>query len=81
MPHVIIKYFDAPVSDVSKANLVDVISGALVENLRCHPAAISIVLRPIAPENWHEQVFVPDIENAASELILAPDYSAIPASS
>lgn len=81
MPHVIIKYFDTVLTDANKAALADAVTQTLVETLGCASGAVSIALRPIAPEDWNETVFIPDINRLSAELIKIPDYAAPSAAS
>ncbi|MFB9947563.1 tautomerase family protein [Rhizobium puerariae] len=76
MPHVIIKYFDTVLTDANKASLADVVTRTLVETLGCASGAVSIALRPVAPADWNETVFIPDIDRRSAELIKIPDYAA-----
>ncbi|WP_282092828.1 tautomerase family protein [Epibacterium ulvae] len=77
MPHVIIKHFDAALTGEQHAELSEAITRSVTQALGCSPHAVSIALRPVAPDDWHSSVFVPDIETCPQELIKSPDYSAV----
>lgn len=77
MPHVIIKYFDTPLTESGKAALAEAITRALSDTLNCASRAVSIAMQPVAPADWQKQVFVPDIAERGSELIKIPDYTGL----
>ncbi|AHD02171.1 tautomerase family protein [Leisingera methylohalidivorans] len=77
MPHVIIKHFDATLTDVQRSALSDAITKAATQAFGCSEHAVSIALRPVNPDDWSNSVFAPDIEGRPQELIRSPDYSAI----
>lgn len=77
MPHVIIKHFDASLTTEQHRALSEAITQSVSHSLGCSPHAVSIALRPVGPDDWHDSVFVPDIETRPQELIKSPNYSAI----
>ncbi|WFU07209.1 tautomerase family protein (plasmid) [Rhizobium sp. CB3171] len=79
MPHVNIKYFVTPLMDAAKASLAEAFTEVLTDNLGCASEAMSVSLRPVAPVDWLEQVFVPDISQRRAELIQISDYSRLAA--
>ncbi|UWQ35309.1 tautomerase family protein (plasmid) [Leisingera sp. M527] len=77
MPHVIIKHFDATLTAEQHAALSEAITRSVTQVFGCSPHAVSIALRPVAPDDWHGSVFVPDIKTRPQELLKSPDYSAV----
>lgn len=77
MPHILIKHFDATLTQQQQDMLSEEISQAVVKAFGCSPHAVSLALRPINPEEWDAKVFQPDIEAHSNELIRSPNYSAI----
>lgn len=76
MPHVIIKHFAATLTAEQHSTLSEAITQSVTQAFGCSPHAVSIALRPVAPDDWHSSVFVQDIQTHPQELIKSPDYSA-----
>ncbi len=77
MPHVIVKHFDTALTPEQHAALAEAITRSVTQAFGCSAHAVSIALRPVAPDEWHHSVFVPDIKTRPQELIKSPDYSAV----
>lgn len=76
MPHVIIKHFPAELSETKQAKLRDAVLEAIQTAFSCNLASISIALRPIEPDRWNAEVYVPDVQVTSDNLIKVPDYTA-----
>lgn len=62
MPHVSIEYFPRDLSDAEKQSLADEISASLKKYLGASEPSISIAMQEVAPEDWKEQVYDPEIK-------------------
>jgi 4-oxalocrotonate tautomerase len=72
MPHVIVKLWPKP--EQQKRKLVDAITKAVMENLEYGEDAVSVSLEEVAPSDWTEKVYNPDILNGAGKLYKQPGY-------
>ncbi len=77
MPHIIVKHFDATLTEQQRQRLSEALTQAATQAFDCSEHAVSVALRPIDPEIWHSSVYAPDIEARADELIKLPNYAAI----
>ena len=66
MPHVIVKLWPKP--EVQKRALADAITQAVMQQLGYGDDAVSVSLEEIAPAEWTEKVYKPDILNGAGTL-------------
>lgn len=74
MPHVIVKLWPGP-SAQQKQNLTDAIVDSLVTTLNTSKDSVSVAIEEIAPQDWMEKVYRPDIEKNMSELYKKPGYA------
>lgn len=74
MPHVMIKHFPVPLPEERLTALVDRVTEAVHEAFGCDDAVISIALQPVAPEDWHESVYLPEIVGRRELLCKIPAY-------
>jgi len=73
MPHVIVK-LAAGRSEAEKFALAEEITRAVTEMLGYGPDAVSVSVEDVAPEDWVEHVFTPDITDKADTLYKEPGY-------
>ena len=72
LPHVFVKLWPKP--EAQKQKLADAITTALREHLGYGADAASVSMEEIAPANWDEKVYQPDIVNGLGKLYKAPGY-------
>jgi 4-oxalocrotonate tautomerase len=73
MPHVIVKLY-AGRSEQQKARLAEAVTKAVMEGVSCAEDSVSVSIEDIAPEDWVEQVFKPDIIAKPDRLYKKPGY-------
>ncbi len=74
MPHVIVKLL-AGRSEQQKARLAAEVTKAVMQGANCTENAISVSLEDIAPEDWVEKVYKPDIVAKPDTLYKKPGYN------
>ena len=72
MPHIIVKLWPKP--EQQKQNLADAITKAVMENLGYGEEAVSVSFEEVAPSDWTEKVYSPDILNGSGKLYKQPGY-------
>ena len=72
MPHVIVKLWPKP--EQQKQKLADAITKAVMENLGYGEDAVSVSFEEVAPSDWTEKVYKPDIINGPGKLYKQPGY-------
>ena len=72
MPHVIVKLWPKP--EPQKQKLADAITKAVMENLGYGEDAVSVSFEEVAPSDWTEKVYKPDIINGPGKLYKQPGY-------
>ena len=72
MPHVIVKLWPKP--EAQKRVLADAIMQSVVQHLGYGEDAVSVSFEEIAPADWTEKVYMPDIVNGAGTLYNKPGY-------
>ena len=72
MPHVIVKLWPKP--ERQKQKLADAITKAVMENLGYGEDAVSVSFEEVAPSDWTEKVYKPDIINGPGKLYKQPGY-------
>jgi 4-oxalocrotonate tautomerase len=75
MPHVIVKMY-AGRDETRKRALAAEIIEALKKTLGSSDDAISVSIEDVAPEDWAEKVYRPDIAAKPAQLYKKPGYSA-----
>ena len=74
MPHVIVKMHPGR-TDEQKNMLAQAIAKSVVEIAKCEEKTVSVAIEEIAPENWAEAVYRPDIIEKAKTLFKKPGYN------
>ena len=62
MPHVLVKLY-AGRTDQQKTKLAEAISEAVMGALNLEEESISVAIEDVAPSQWTEKVYEPDIRN------------------
>jgi 4-oxalocrotonate tautomerase len=73
MPHVIVKLWPGK-SEQQKQKLAQGITDAVTASLGYGDDAVSVSLEEVAPADWTEKVYVPDITNGSGKLYKKPGY-------
>lgn len=73
MPHVIVKLY-AGRSEMEKAALADEITRVVMKTLGHGADSVSVDIEDIAPQDWVEQVYKPDIAGKPATLFKKPGY-------
>ncbi len=73
MPHVIVKLY-AGRSDDDKARLAEEITRAVIGALGSREASVSVSVEDVAPEDWADKVYIPDIVAKPDQLFRKPGY-------
>jgi 4-oxalocrotonate tautomerase len=74
MPHVIIKMYPGR-TDEQKSKLAQAITDSVVKIAKCEEKSVSVAIEEIAPENWAETVYRPDIMEKEETLVKKPGYN------
>jgi len=73
MPHVTVKLWPGK-SEAQKQQLAKNITEAVMSSLDYGSEAVSVSLEEVAPADWLDEVFVPDIELKPKQLYKKPGY-------
>ncbi len=73
MPHVIVKLWPGK-SDAQKAQLTEAIVRDVTSILHYGDESVSVALEEVAPDDWTEQVYKPDILGKWDQLTKEPGY-------
>ncbi|GGF39393.1 hypothetical protein GCM10011611_52250 [Aliidongia dinghuensis] len=73
MPHVIIK-LAAGRSEQQKARIAEEVTRAIMAGVECAERAVSVCIEDVAPEEWVEKVYKPDIQAKQDSLYKKPGY-------
>jgi len=73
MPHVIVKLWPGK-SEQKKKELAERIAEEVMRVLDYGEESVSVAMEEIAPEDWAEQVYRPDIVQASGTLYKKPGY-------
>ncbi|WP_445192220.1 tautomerase family protein [Sphingomonas sp. Tas61C01] len=73
MPHVIVKMY-AGRSDADKQRLADRLTTAVADTLNYGDNAVSVAIEDVAPADWMNEVYGPDIQSSAGTLFKRPGY-------
>jgi 4-oxalocrotonate tautomerase len=76
MPHVIVKLWPGK-SEWQKQELVEGVANAIMTSLGYGEESVSVSLEEVAPADWTEKVYKPDILDGPSKLYKRPGYSAL----
>ena len=74
MPHVIVKLWPDK-SEPQKQKLVEGVTNAVMTSLGYGEASVSVSLEEVAPSDWTEKVYKPDIVGKADQLYRKPGYN------
>ncbi|MEU7913289.1 amino acid adenylation domain-containing protein [Microbispora bryophytorum] len=74
MPHVSIKHFPVPLTEQQHSDLVAAVTKAMTSAFGCEEGSVSIILEPVAKEQWDEKVYIPEILNQKHKLNKLPNY-------
>ena len=74
MPHVIVKMHPGR-TDEQKNKLAQAIADSIVQIAGCEEKSVSVAIEEIAPEDWTETVYKPDIIEKAETLVKKPGYN------
>jgi 4-oxalocrotonate tautomerase len=74
MPHVIVKLYPGR-SEEQKKQLARQIVMSVIEIAECKEKSISIAIEEVAPDDWAEKVYKPDIINNKKNLVVTPGYN------
>jgi 4-oxalocrotonate tautomerase len=77
VPHVIVKLWPGK-SDGQKSRLAETITRGVTDILGFGDEAVSVAFQEIAPGDWTEQVYNPDILGRWKDLARQPGYGARP---
>lgn len=74
MPHIIVKMYPGR-SEAVKQELVDAIVSDVVAIAGCEDTSVSVAVEEVAPPDWPETVYRPDILEKADLLYKKPGYN------
>ena len=74
MPHVIVKMY-AGRSDQQKSAIAEEITKAVMKAANCGEDAVSVSIEDVAPGDWVEKVYKPDILGKPDSLYKKPGYT------
>lgn len=74
MPHVIVKLYTGR-SDEQKARIAAEITKALMASADCAEHSVSVGIEDVAPEQWAEEVYKPDIVEKMDRIYKKPGYN------
>jgi len=74
MPHVIVKMY-AGRSEQQKTKLAEAITKAVMAALNQSEDAVSVGLEDVAPKDWTEKVYKPDILGKSDTIYKKPGYA------
>ncbi len=74
MPHVIVKLWPGK-SEEQKTRLAAEIVKDVAKVLNYGEESVSVAIEEVAPEDWAEKVYQPDIVNNAEKLYKKPGYT------
>lgn len=73
MPHVIVKLWPGKTAN-QKAQLAERITRDVIDVLGYGPESVSVAMEEIAPRDWAEQVYKPEIVGKPAQLYKKPGY-------
>ena len=73
MPHIIVKLY-AGRSEQQKAEIADAVTQALMASAGSAERSISVAIEDVAPEDWADKVYKPDILDKPDQLYKKPGY-------
>jgi 4-oxalocrotonate tautomerase len=73
MPHVIVKLYPGR-SEADKARLAEALARTVQEVLGSRETSLSVAIEDVAPEDWAEQVYRPEILEKPGQIYKQPGY-------
>jgi 4-oxalocrotonate tautomerase len=74
MPHIIVKWYPGR-SKAQKEALADAITREVLAVAGCAESSVSVAIEEVAPEDWAEAVYRPDILDKDETLVRKPGYN------
>lgn len=74
MPHVVVKLY-AGRSEQQKTRLAEEITKAVTGVLKCEDKSVSVGVEDVAPQDWAERVYKPDILGNPERIYKKPGYN------
>jgi 4-oxalocrotonate tautomerase len=74
MPHVIVKMY-AGRTETDKKALADEVTKAVTKTLGYGADAVSVSIEDVAPKDWTDKVYKPDIAAKPDQLFKKPGYN------
>jgi 4-oxalocrotonate tautomerase len=73
MPHVIVKLY-AGRSEQQKSKLAEEITKAVMAGTKCAELSVSVSVEDVAPDQWVEKLYKPDIIGKWDKMYKKPGY-------
>ncbi len=73
MPHIIVKLY-AGRSEQQKTEIAEAVAQALMASAGSAERSISVAIEDVAPEDWADKVYKPDILDKPDQLYKKPGY-------
>jgi 4-oxalocrotonate tautomerase len=73
MPHVIVKLYSGR-SEQQKAGIAEAVTQAIMASTGNAAETVSVSIEDVAPKDWAEQVYKPDIQGKPDTLYKKPGY-------
>jgi 4-oxalocrotonate tautomerase len=73
MPHVIVK-LQSGRSEQQKARIAAEVTKTIMATANCSEDAVSVCIEDVAPNDWAEKVYKPDIIGNSAQLYKKPGY-------
>ena len=74
MPHVIVKLWPGK-SEEQKQQLADAITKDVMNSFHYGEESVSVAMEEVAPQEWSEKVYKPEILDKAATLYKKPGYT------
>jgi 4-oxalocrotonate tautomerase len=79
MPHIIVKWYTGR-TQAQKEALAEAITKEVVAVAGCAERSVSVAIEDVAPEDWTETVYRPDILEKQEMLVRQPGYDPLASS-
>ena len=76
MPHVIVKLYSGR-SEQQKSRLAEEVAKAVIAALKCGEESVSVGIEDVAPADWTDQVYKPDILAKPEKIYKKPGYDLV----
>jgi 4-oxalocrotonate tautomerase len=74
MPHIIIKLYPGRSEEQKKQLAAEIVKDS-IKILQCEEKSLSVAFEEVAPEDWPEKVYKPDILDKKTTLYKEPGYN------